>query len=992
MKRAFLLLCAALLLLTGCSTPPAEASGTSETSSTESEPPTDENEYTKKAKEAAQAVYPQLKSYTPYDYSLDLSAVNLIDDGAAPAAMNALRELLAERGSRIEAGAGVTITLGGGAENAPEGENYRIDCTQDTVVLSAKDASGQFYAVKTLGALLGEGSTLYALCVEDGPTVPYRGIVEGFYGTPWSHEDRLSMIEFCGDVRMNTYIYAPKDDSKHRDQWRELYDDAEEAKLTELIHACAENNVRFVYALSPGLDFRFTADGYEADFEALMAKYDSLYRLGVRDFALLLDDLPDRTAQAAANHARLVNEFREAFYANHEGLSELLTIFAEYFDGYITADYTYTLARRLNDDVEVMWTGPDVSLINLNAASMEQPNRLYGRKMFFWWNYPVNDYCVDRLLVDRVTGLAADLPEAISGFVSNPMNQAEASKLPLFTLADYLWNPQSYDRAQSYDAAFRSLYGDLAEDMRLFCDTICAGYINNYTDSLRFQTLVSRFSAGNDAVCAELKALFTALKEAAAAIRENDTTGFAAETEPWLKKAELYGEMGELLMTLAEGAETMDDAEFWSLCTRILELREQTDASSAIVSGKVLTPLFADFEALVTARRELIPAPAFAAGSLQTTLSAYGTNTPDKATDGSLQTYFWSAAAPKADGSDSFTLTLNEPTAVRNLYLAMGADETDGDRLTGYTLEYSSDGETWTAFHTAVNGDTLYLQGLDFEARYIRLANLRGNTWIALRELEVNTARPSTNVDAHAEQATISSTQGCYQAGYEIENALTYGSDRYYWSEGAAAPGFAVTLDLGKITDVRSLIYESGVGATTEDYIRSGVMEYSTDGVNWETVGTYSTRNIYLHDLNLRCRYLRYVSQSEQDYWLSLAHFAVNEELTCDSIAVTAPGRAQHEAFRLLDGSFTTSYRATVKAGDTIAVDCGGISVSEITLLASSLPAARLSLVSDGATVELGALSEPFGRISPETPTEAEKLLLTFTEDGLADIQEIFFS
>ena len=164
------------------------------------------------------------------------------------------------------------------------------------------------------------------------------------------------------------------------------------------------------------------------------------------------------------------------------------------------------------------------------------------------------------------------------------------------------------------------------------------------------------------------------------------------------------------------------------------------------------------------------------------------------------------------------------------------------------------------------------------------------------------------------------------------------------------------------------------------------------DGVSWETVGTYSTRNIYLHDLNLRCRYLRYVSQSEQDYWLSLAHFAVNEELTCDSVAVTAPGRAQHEAFRLLDGSFTTSYRATVKAGDTIAVDCSGISVSEITLLASSLPAARLSLVSGAATVELGALSEPFSRISPETPTEAEKLLLTFTEDGLADIQEIFFS
>ncbi|MFR5863972.1 MAG: hypothetical protein ACLUFV_01550 [Acutalibacteraceae bacterium] len=82
----------------------------------------------------------------------------------------------------------------------------------------------------------------------------------------------------------------------------------------------------------------------------------------------------------------------------------------------------------------------------------------------------------------------------------------------------------------------------------------------------------------------------------------------------------------------------------------------------------MLTPLFAEFEALVTARRELIPAPAFAAGSLQTTLSAYGTNTPDKATDGSLQTISGVGGA-EADGSDSFTLTLNEPTAVRNLTL-----------------------------------------------------------------------------------------------------------------------------------------------------------------------------------------------------------------------------------------------------------------------------------------------------------------------------------
>lgn len=986
MKKICPFLCVLALLLTGCT--PSAPADVSDMSAEESGTPNQENEFTKKAAEAASAVYPQLKSYTPYDYCIDLSAVEIIDGGADQTALELLHALLADHGIRIEAGASATITLDAAGEDTPAGEAYRIDCASNAVILSAKDRAGQMYAVQTLGALLGDGTTLYALRVEDEPAVPFRGIVEGFYGTPWSHEDRLSMISFCGDVRMNTYIYAPKNDSKHRDEWRELYDEEEKANISELLKACAENNVRFVYALSPGLDFRFAADGYETDFKALLAKYDQLYRLGVRDFALLLDDLPERTAAAARNHAKLVNDFRKTFYETHEGLSELLTIFTEYFDGYITADYTGTLVKRLNTEVEVMWTGPDVSLIELNASSMTRPNELFGRKMFFWWNYPVNDYCTDRLLADGVTGLSADLSEAISGFVANPMNQAEASKIPLFTLADYLWNPQRYKRIDSYEAAFQSLHGELAGSVQLFCETVSASYINRYTDSVRFRSPVSRFTAGNDSVCAELKTLFTALKDAANDIRENDSTGFAAEAALWLDKASLYGEMGELLMTLAEGSKTMDDDAFWQMCARFLEMYEQAEALPVIVSGDVLTPLFADFETLVSLRRQLIPEPAFATGSLQTTLSSYGANTPAKATDGSLHTYFWSSAAPKADGSDSFAFTLDEPTTVNNLYLAMGANETDGDRLTGYTLEHSLDGNTWIPFHTASDGKDLFLQGLNFEAGYIRLSNLRGGTWIALRTFEINTTRVPPNTEVYSEQATISATKGCYQ-DYRIDNALSYGGDSFYWSNGAASDGFAVTLDLGKMTDVHSIIYESGVGAASDDWIRSGVMEYSADGINWQPIGTYSTRNIYLHDLNLHCRYLRYVSRSEQDYWLSLAHFAVNEELRCDAVAVTAPGRALHEARRLLDGSFSTSYRATVAAGDTISIKCGEKAVNEITILAASLPAARLLLISDGKTTELDTLSTRYTKYTAGTPLQADTLILAFTEGGYADIHEI---
>jgi len=44
-----------------------------------------------------------------------------------------------------------------------------------------------------------------------------RGIVEGFFGPPWSIEQRCAMFEFGAKHAMNTYLYAPKDDPYHRE-------------------------------------------------------------------------------------------------------------------------------------------------------------------------------------------------------------------------------------------------------------------------------------------------------------------------------------------------------------------------------------------------------------------------------------------------------------------------------------------------------------------------------------------------------------------------------------------------------------------------------------------------------------------------------------------------------------------------------------------------------------------------------------------------------
>ena len=55
------------------------------------------------------------------------------------------------------------------------------------------------------------------------PTFRTRGVIEGFYGRPYSWDERATLVRFIGARDMNTYVYAPKDDPLHRAQWRDLY-------------------------------------------------------------------------------------------------------------------------------------------------------------------------------------------------------------------------------------------------------------------------------------------------------------------------------------------------------------------------------------------------------------------------------------------------------------------------------------------------------------------------------------------------------------------------------------------------------------------------------------------------------------------------------------------------------------------------------------------------------------------------------------------------
>src|SRR5512137_2501994 len=86
------------------------------------------------------------------------------------------------------------------------------------------------------------------------------GVIEGFYGRPWSQAERFELFEWMAAWGLNTYLYAPKDDLKHRAVWRETYSASEAAALQEISEACRRHDIRFVYALGPGLDIRYYDD------------------------------------------------------------------------------------------------------------------------------------------------------------------------------------------------------------------------------------------------------------------------------------------------------------------------------------------------------------------------------------------------------------------------------------------------------------------------------------------------------------------------------------------------------------------------------------------------------------------------------------------------------------------------------------------------------------------------------------------------------------
>ncbi|CQR46310.1 O-GlcNAcase NagJ precursor [Paraliobacillus sp. PM-2] len=522
----------------------------------------------------------------------------------------------------------VTIWVGGPSENeasvdvlenldvnGPEAlkeEGYVLATGKNKIVLAGKDKTGTYYAVKSFKQLIQakEGRNwVPEVEIRDWPEMPIRGSIEGFYGPPWTHEDRLKQIEFYGENKLNTYIYAPKDDPYHREDWREPYPEEELAKLTELIDKANENHVKFTFSLSPGQSICYSGD---EDFEKLTAKMEKMWDLGVTSYAIFLDDISqelhceadvekfsDDEDPIAAAHAYLLNRFNEEFIQTHEGAERLITVPTEYA-GNGTTLYRERFADLLNNETVIMWTGPDVVSEQITAEGAEEAHNVFKHDLLLWDNYPVNDFDRNSLFLGPLVKRDSNLTEhGVVGVTANPMNEAEASKIPLFTIADYTWNPFNYDPKDSWNRSIESFGGDAAEALKAFAENTYSSTINDQ-ESLTLKPLMEAFwqaylsddsDNGAEQIANKLIEEFKYLQQVPAELNQKmENEKFLSEVELYLEKLKLFGEAGELAV---KHLTTDDEEKKEEYKASIKSLLQQTDDMPQKIGDEVIRPFIA---------------------------------------------------------------------------------------------------------------------------------------------------------------------------------------------------------------------------------------------------------------------------------------------------------------------------------------------------------------------------------------------------------------
>ena len=443
------------------------------------------------------------------------------------------------------------------------------------ILILGENTDAVFCGLASLEQMLDNGtSNLPCVTLYDYADIKNRGIIEGYYGVPYSAEVTKDLFRFMARYKMNCYMYGAKSDPYHSRYWGDPYpttitDDQQrigyltQDMMRDINDVSHETKVNFIWAIHPGKAFA-TPDDTDV-LDRIMAKFESMHQLGVRQFGVFVDDVgvPDDPAVmklCADNLTALQNRIDERW--NNGGaladdmVKPLHYVPQLYAHGWVSderAQEFYESLRGTPDKINIYITGRDVWSVP-NNDDLARVSSWLGRNLSWWWNYPCNDQDPTKLFVmdtysnfrdeTHINNLSR-IEKRLSGLntlIINPMQQGELSKIALFSVADYSWNNAAFDNYDSWEAAIPAVVGKdyakafkkLAPYLRYYDEDALAYKVNNY------QASVKRGSPNPNALLKELREVHDAcevIKSMSHSSNESYRLLFN-DVRPWLLKLE----------------------------------------------------------------------------------------------------------------------------------------------------------------------------------------------------------------------------------------------------------------------------------------------------------------------------------------------------------------------------------------------------------------------------------------------------------------------
>ncbi len=362
------------------------------------------------------------------------------------------------------------------------------------VAIVGEHTDAAFCALASLEQMLdqrGPDRKMPCAVLHDYADVQCRGVIEGYYGVPYSAEVTKDLFRFMARYKLNTYMYGAKSDAYHSRYWSDPYPasiTAEQQRLgmlssdmmRDIATAATAAKVNFVWAIHPGKAFADPADHTVLD--RIMRKFEAMHALGLRQFGVFVDDVgvPSDpaimrlcTQNLTALQQRIDQRWNVAGAAPADTVRPLHYVPQLYAYGWVTLDKAqafYESLRPVPAKVNIYITGKNVWSVP-NNHDLSLVSQWLGRDVGWWWNYPCNDQDPTKLFVmdtytnfrDETHILSLDrLERELRGtrtVLVNPMQQGELSKVALFGMADYTWNNRAFNCETSWQASLPAVVG-----------------------------------------------------------------------------------------------------------------------------------------------------------------------------------------------------------------------------------------------------------------------------------------------------------------------------------------------------------------------------------------------------------------------------------------------------------------------------------------------------------------------------------------------------